>query len=122
MHQAPAAVWNQIAETQPLRTTWAQQMFPMPPEAMEDALAQEEERLTKETGSSTLASAYLRVMPLLWERTAISKFLQENPSQSPALGQIPADSHEATVLASQDFPLTAPQMKRLHRMLQTEPK
>lgn len=120
MHQASARVWNQIAEQQPLATAWAKQMFPLPSDLLDAALEKEESRLARETNDPVVASAYLKVMPLLWERTAISNFLQDNPSLSPALTPM-ADTSEAVMIASKDFQLTVSQKKKLRRLLDVRP-
>lgn len=117
MHQVPADVWNQIAEQQPLATDWAKQVFPMPGDQMDVALEREEERL----GNDALAAAYLKVMPLLWERTAISNFLKDNPSLRWALPEVISIA-EAVHLAKLDFQsLTEPQLQRLGQMLKKPP-
>lgn len=119
MHQAPAAIWNQIAETQTLATTWAEQMFPLPPEDLDLALQAEEERLTEQAGSAKVAAAYLTVMPLVWEREAIAAFQAENGMQA-SLPMIET-AQEAVIVASKDFPMTQAEQKILHGMLQTAP-
>ena len=120
MHQAAAAYWNQIAESQPLKTQWAKQMFPLPQDQLDLALANEEKRLKKETSDPVLASAYLKIMPLLWERTAISNFLLANPTLRVAIP--PQESlSEALITARKDFRLNAPQMSRLSEMLKQTP-
>lgn len=121
MYQAPAAVWNQIAEEQPLQTTWAQQMFPLPAEELMSALASEEKRLTAETGSAAVAASYLKMAPLLWEQAAISNFLQDHPDQMPALGQIPSTPSEGVDMASGDFSMTPAQRRSLLKLLSKEP-
>lgn len=121
MYQVPASVWNEIAATQTLETTWAQQMFPLPAEQMMEALAREEERLKAETGSSEVAATYLQIMPLLWEQTAISRFLQANPGQAPALSPIPATPSEAVTLANRDFQMSPAQRRSLLKLLRQKP-
>jgi len=50
------------------------------------ALDKEEARLAAKAGGDlVVAAAYLKLMPLLWERTAISNFLKDNPSLRGAL-------------------------------------
>jgi hypothetical protein len=119
MQQAGATVWNEIAETQALRTTWAQQMFPLQADDLDEALALEQERLTEEAGDPLIAAAYLRVMPLIWEAPAIKAFLAET-GPNPALPQIET-AQEAAQLASLDYPMTTKQIMKLHSMLQIEP-
>jgi hypothetical protein len=119
MHQVSAAIWNRIAETQTLATEWAQQMFPLPEKDLDLALEREEGRLAAQAGPH-VAVAYLRVMPLLWEREAISRFLQEEPNLRHALPVL-EDASEAVMVASRDSHLTASEKRRLHSLLQERP-
>lgn len=121
MHQAAATYWNQIAESQPLATAWAQQMFPLPQAELDLALEREENRLVSQEGADpVVAAAYLKVMPLLWERTAISNFLLANPSLRVAMP--PQESlTEAMLTARKDFRLNVPQLNKLSRMLEKKP-
>lgn len=119
MHQAPAAIWNKIAETQTLATTWAEEMFPLPSEELDAALATEEDRLIKDAGSAKVAAAYLMVMPLLWERKAIRAF-QDSNGMVASLPLIET-AQEAVIVASKDFPMTRAEQKTLNGMLQTAP-
>lgn len=120
MHQAAAKFWNEIAATQPLKTPWAQQMFPLPQAEMDAALEREEQRLLRETNDPQVASAYLKIMPLLWENEAISKFLNANPSLMTAMPPVQG-MHEAMQVARKDFRLTTGQMQKLKRMLSATP-
>ena len=119
MQQAGAPIWNAIAETQALRTTWAEAMFPLPGPMMDEALQAEQERLAGEAGDPLVAAAYLRVMPLVWEAEAIKGYLAKT-GPNPALPQIET-AQEAAMLASRDYPMTSSQIKKLHAMLRTEP-
>lgn len=119
MYQAPAAIWNAIAETGPLRTKWAEQMFPLPTEVLADELAVEESRLTKESGEPLVALAYLVVMPLLWEAEAIRRFKAK-------VGPVPSLPTVETVdaalaVAQGDYPLTPQEVQILRAMLLREP-
>lgn len=120
MYQAPARIWNEIAETQDLATEWAEQMFPLPPDQMDKALATEEQRLTPIAGSAKVAAAYLMVMPLVWEQRAIRAFSEQNGPQ----GSLPMirTAQEAVIVASKDFPLTRAEQATLHDMLETAPE
>lgn len=120
MHQAAATFWNQIAETQRLATPWAKQMFPLPQDQLDKALANEEARLTRETNDPVVASAYLKVMPLLWERTALSNFLRANPTLKIAMPEIDTIG-EAIRIARADFRLTTAQLTKLSEMLKKMP-
>jgi hypothetical protein len=119
MYQVPAAVWNQIAETQRLETSWAKWIFPLPEDDQEKAVLDEELRLTKPAGSALLAMAYLTVAPLLWERRAIRLWKTEN-GENPGLPSIET-VQEAVILASKDHRLTVDQQRTLSAMLSTPP-
>ena len=115
MHQVSAAIWNRIAETQTLATEWAQQMFPLPEADLDKALEREEARVGARANPH-VAAAYLKIMPLLWERTAISSFLRENPNLRHALPTI-EDLGEAMEIATRDFRLTAWEQVKLRALL-----
>lgn len=119
MHQVSAEIWNRIAETQPLATEWAQQMFPLPANELDRALEREEKRIAK-GASPEVAAAYLKVMPLLWERAAISSFLQGQPNLRHALPTL-EDASEAVLMAARDFQLTEQQKRKLYGLLQQQP-
>ena len=120
MHQAAARYWNEIAQTQHLKTEWAQQMFPLPQKELDAALELEEERLTRQSNDRQVASAYLKIMPMLWENEAISKFLNANPSLMNAMTPVQS-LHEALMVARKDFRLTNGQMTKLKQMLSATP-
>lgn len=122
MHQLPARVWNEIARTQKLKTSWAKKMFPLQPDAMDSALADEEERVAKQelNGDYQAAAAYLKIMPLLWERMAVQDFLKDNPSQMGSLVDV-TTAEEAVILAGRDFTLTGLQKRKLHKLFKKTP-
>lgn len=120
MHQAAAKYWNQIAETQPLATPWAQQVFPLPQEQMDKALGREEDSLIAAGTDPVVAAAYLKLMPLLWERTAISNYLLENPELRAAMPPLESLS-EALRVAERDFPMTGSRLLKLRELLQKRP-
>lgn len=120
MHQVATRVWNEIGETVPLKTDWAKQMFPLPQDEMERALSREEKALSRKD-RPMVVSAYLMVMPLLWEREAIAQFKAEHPELIDALPDVES-VQEAVMLASQEFPLDERQQARLSRLLQTPPR
>ena len=98
MYQANAAVWNRIAETQTLETSWAMQMFPLPAEHLDKALALEEARLTALTGSEMVAALVLKIGPLLWESRAVARAgLQHLPALE--------DVEEAVLMAEREAPM-----------------
>ena len=95
-------------------------MFPLPQSELDRALEREEARLTRESNDPQVASAYLKIMPLLWENEAISKFLNANPSLTTAMPPLQSLS-EALMVARKDFRLTNGQMMKLKTLLSAQP-
>lgn len=119
MQQHPAIVWNRIAETQTLRTEWAQAMFPLDDDQLASAMERQMEALTPDLGDR-LASVYLTIMPLLWEAQAI---LDAQAAGVPLVDSVTAMEtvQEAVIAASRDYALTTKEQKRLEAKLQTPP-
>jgi len=84
MHQAAARYWNEIATSQPLKTEWAQQMFPLLQEDMDLALEN--------------------------DHRAISNYLLDNPSLRGAIPPIETIA-EAIMIARKDFRLTTRELQ-----------
>jgi hypothetical protein len=119
MFQAPATIWQAIAEAGPLRTTWAMDLFPMPQDLLDEELEAEEQRLTEQLGSPLAAHAYLIVAPMLWEALAIRNW-QEQAGQSPAV--FPLETVEdALLVANGDYPLSQAEQQALRALLLVEP-
>lgn len=116
MYQTTTAVWNKIAETQPLRTKFAKRLFHLNTDQMETALAKEEDKLVAKGLEPATAAAYLVVAPLLWENEAIAAFVRENPGTMGALPNL-VDVSEAVMVASADYPMTASQQEKLAELL-----
>lgn len=119
MYQAAADLWNRIAETQTLRTTWAQQVFPLPQALMDKALDRERDRLLKAGTDPLVALAYLTVMPLVWEAPAIRRYVEAHGSH-PALPLIET-AREATTVAGRDYPMTQAQIRALYDLVREPP-
>lgn len=111
-------VWNQIAETQELKTAWAKKVFAMGPEQMLQA-EDEEYRALKATVGHDVAASYQDVKPLLLENEAISRFTQAQPMYREALPEVTSIS-EALILASMERPLSPMQQNRLRRLLEAD--
>ena len=113
-----APIWNQIAETQTLKTVWARKAFKLDGMAMAELEDKEYKTLKAKVGQGVAAS-YQDVMPLLTENVAISKFIQEQPNYRQALPEIVSIA-EAVILASQERPLNPMQQKQLANLLQDQ--
>ena len=59
MYQAPAIIWNQIAQTGKLETERAKQMFALPPDEMLKVFDVPHEKIEAQTRSNREARAYL---------------------------------------------------------------
>jgi hypothetical protein len=120
MHQAAALYWNLIAQQQPLATEWARRIFPLRQEQMDLALEWEDRKMASLDVSSAVAAAYIKVMPLLWERKAISNFLLDNPTLRIAMP--PQESvAEAVWTARLDYQMTTPELKKLAKLFRKKP-
>lgn len=121
MYQATAKIWNEIADSQTLETDWAKQMFPLPPDDMLEALNREERRIAEEKDVPLrLATAYLLVMPLLWERRAIARYVASHPQAEAALPNVETVG-EAVMLASKEYSITSQDQRQLAAMLVMPP-
>ena len=109
------AVWNQIAETQKLKTAWAKKVFALNPEEMQQAEDKEYKALARAVGHDVAAS-YQDVKPLLLENEAISRFTQAQPMYREALPEVTSIA-EALTLASMERPLSQTQQKLLKMLL-----
>ena len=121
MYQAPATIWNAVAETGPLRTGWAEQMFPLPQEEMDAAIEAEVARLRALVGAdSVIPAAYLVTMPLLWEQEAIRNLTD----RVGPIGSLPPVEtvDDAMAIALGDFPLTPDEAQTLRAMLLVPPE
>ena len=109
------AVWNHIAETQQIKTAWAQKAFALNPEEMQQAEDKEYKALARAVGHDVAAS-YQDVKPLLLENEAISRFTQAQPMYREALPEVTSIA-EALTLASMERPLSQTQQKLLKMLL-----
>lgn len=120
MYQAPAAIWNAIAEAGPLRTPWAEQMFPLPDDLLAMALESEEKRLDGLFPGGPTSAAYLVVMPMLWEAKAIRTWQDQ---AGPNAAVFPLETvDEAMRVATGDYLMTEAQQAALRAMLLVEPE
>lgn len=112
-------IWNEIAETQELKSEWAKREFRLNPEQMAESEDREYQALLKRKIPHPVASAYLDLKPLLLERKAISAHLRKNPELANCLPEINSIS-EAVTLASMDRPLSPQEQKQLTALLKAD--
>jgi len=104
-----------------LATEWAELMFPLPDDVLMDALDREADRLMAEHKiSPSLTLAYLKTMPLLWERKAIAAFVADNPALGGALPNVET-VEEAIRIATLDHPITTREQDKLASLLMIQP-
>ena len=111
-------IWNEIAETQQLKTVWAKKAFRMTSDQMCQQVSEEYEKLKAAGVPHAVASAFLDVKPLLLENEAISRHIVKTNSDflRSALPEV-VSVDEAVMLASMDSPLTISQQKQLAQLL-----
>ena len=114
---APAAVWNQIAKTQKLRSAWGKKWFVMDQDAMTAAHERMVSLLERQGKDLAVALAYLELAPLLAEHEAIQAFVAENPVHREALPEV-LEINEALLIAIEQRNLTMSQVDQLRPLLE----
>ena len=118
MQQAPMAVWNAIAASQPLSEPWAT-LFRLTPQELPAALDRLVDKPAEQAGADNrTVLAYRLVAPLLVETEAISAYLEES-QQSMLRMSLPelTSVNEAVTLASMEYRLTPYQQRKLTQLL-----
>ena len=118
MMSVSSVIWNEIAETQPLKHSQMRELMEMDPDKLPqrlDQLALEQEA----QGADPRATlAFATVAPLLLENEAISRYVQmkDNDSLRGALPEI-VTMDEAVSLATLEYRLTEPEQTSLRKLL-----
>ena len=113
-----APIWNEIAETQKLKTAWARRVFSMNNQELAEEEDREYKALKPKVGQA-VASSYLDLKPLLLENVAISKYTQGHPQYRGALPEVVSIA-EAIALASADRRLSREQQTSLRSLLKAD--
>ena len=113
-------IWNEIAETQELKTEWARKAFSLDHEEQVQLVEKEYAELLERT-SHEVAKAILDMKPLLLENVAISRHIQrtDNYQLRTALPEV-TTIDEAVMLATEEDNLTASQQRQLRNLLEKE--
>lgn len=121
MYQVDHSLWNQIAATQTLATDWAQTVFPMDAEQIDQLMIQTRKNLLEHGHDRRVVAAYLEVMPLLAEHKAIQTFARQNQRMDlmRALPEVTTPSEGARLMA-QDKMLLEAQESALRELLDRE--
>lgn len=112
----PAAIWNQIAQTEELQTPAAKVAFRLNPDQLvkqDDLWMKAEEQVGT---PPKVARCLPTCLPLLKEAEAISQFVDQHPNLKGALPEM-LDPEEATELMTADYRLTSDQQATLIRIL-----
>ena len=119
MQQVPASVWNQIAQTQPLRNPSMRALFPMDQQALDNALTAQALTLEMNGQTDSVINAYQLMAPLLAENQAISAYINQT-GHSDLRSALPEvlNATEAVAIAAQDRPLNANEQSELLTLLQ----
>jgi len=117
MNQQPAMVWNEVAKKgAPLATQTFAAMFKLNQSDLDAATGSLTRRLERTEKDPAVIRAWLTVMPLLMENVSISRAVEKTPDLRQALPEIVSVS-EALQLATQEFNLSKPQVKKLQQLI-----
>lgn len=118
MNHVPTEIWNEIAQTQTLKTDAARLTFPMSPWEMETFVERWEAILDKE--QTKVALALMLVTPLLMEREAIQSYLQQDPARSGLMQSLPEvlNPKDAAELARRELSMQPAPTLRVAQLLQ----
>lgn len=116
MYQTPQPIWNEIAQTQRIKTPLWAAIFSAPDPVQ--ALAPLQDELAAAGADARTARAFLLVAPLLQENLAISRFIESTGRTSlrSSMPEIETVS-EAMILASREFSLKPSQQTKLKNLL-----
>ena len=118
MYQVPQAVWKEIGQDQKMKSPRNQKLFQMNPDDRDRALAEEVQQLVSTGIDKTVAAAYQKVLPLLQENQAISRYIlkHDRTDLRAALPEV-LSVDEAVMLMQQDFLLDARKTSQLKSLL-----
>ena len=111
----PAEIWNEIAETEALRTAWAKKHLPMTEQEMEAAEEKEADELEK-SWPRLVVRGFQDMRPLLLEREALRKWTREHPEYAAALPEVNS-LEEAVAMAAMDWMYDETEKKQLRQLL-----
>lgn len=119
MLQVPAKVWNEIAETERLRSKAMDLLFRMNDRQMAAQMDAQAKALKEaKKGDALVIGAYLKLGPLLVENEAISRYIERTESSDlrtalPELTTVP----ETLELAQMEYRLDEKQLSQLQALL-----
>lgn len=118
MQQVPMRFWNEIAQTQEMKSPLWAAMFSLSPEQLSGATDDLSKALKMLTQDDRVILAYLLAAPLLVENEAISRYLEATDSlhlrsSMPELQTV----GEAVILASKEYRLKPSQQRQLELLL-----
>lgn len=118
MFQVPAAVWNQIAETQQMRFPAMKALFSMDQDGITEAMNSQASALSQNGVPDSVINAYQKMGPLLAESQAISRYINQMDSLNlrDALPEV-LSAAEAVAIARQEVPLSNSEEEQLLTML-----
>lgn len=122
MYQVPASVLNRILQSQPLQTPWAETLFKMDQEELNQALEQQAVALESAGVPDPVALAYQKIAPVLAEQEAISAHIEQtgNSELRTALPEVTTPD-EAAMVMTREYRLTPEHATQLLDMLNRLP-
>lgn len=123
MYQVPASVLNQILASQPLQTQWAETLFAMDQEELNQTLEQQAVALEASGVPDPVILAYQKIAPVLAEQTAITAFIEETGSMA-LRASLPdvTTPDEAVMVMTEEHRLTPEHAGLLLDMLERLPR
>lgn len=113
-----SAIWNEIAKTQKLKTSWARKTFNLDQEEMIENHSKECKILRNRDFDPDVILSFLEVKPLLLENVAISNYvmMKGDPDLRQALPEV-CTVNEAVVLGTMENRLNPSQQEQLKELL-----
>ncbi len=118
MMSVSSVIWNEIAETQPVRHRKLRELMRLGPEELPEAIDQLAVEQESAGALPRATLAFATVAPLLLENVAISRYIQmkDNDSLRGALPEV-VTMDEAVSLATLEYRLTEPEQTSLRKLL-----
>lgn len=123
MYQVPASVLNQILASQPFQTQWAEALFAMDQEELNQTLEQQAVALEASGVPDPVILAYQKIAPVLAEQEAITAFIEATGSMA-LRSSLPdvTTPDEAAMVMTEEHRLTAEHARQLLDMLERLPR
>ncbi|GHV08086.1 hypothetical protein AGMMS50229_15950 [Campylobacterota bacterium] len=119
MYMLPAAIWNDIARTQELKTRWAKWIFLLDDSTLIAALEDHSRRIVSEGMPERTVMSYHEALPIYAEREAITSYIiqTQQPELRSAVPEV-SDHKEAARIVAMEHRLENQQEQTVARLLE----